>query len=173
MATNIQSLLCGGNRLTSVSEQLTKLEQVSQAAGAGLLLLLWLITCDAESWGAHLRLLMQPCRGPAQNCSHSKQANPIRLIETKPEILVGVDTSTRRQGKAVRISCFLSVLLTGSAVAFFRTFLRRIKSWTCYEIPVARQRWILVKASVKIIWTTLRSIHKCIGAQVLEETVLS
>lgn len=70
-------------------------------------------TCDAESWGAHLRLFTQPCGGPAQNCSHSKQANPKRLIETKPEILAGVETSTRPQGKAVRISCFLCVLLTG------------------------------------------------------------
>lgn len=32
---------------------------------------------------------------------------------------------------------------------------------------------VLVKASVKIIWTTLRPIHECLGTQVLEETVLS
>lgn len=35
------------------------------------------------------------CRGSAQNCSHSKQANPERWIETKPEILAGVEISTR------------------------------------------------------------------------------
>lgn len=58
MATNVQFLLRAGNRLTSVSEHLAKLEQVSQATGADLLLLLWLITCYRESSGAHLRLLM-------------------------------------------------------------------------------------------------------------------
>lgn len=114
MATNVQSLLCARSRLTSLSEQLAKLEQVSQVTGTGPSLLLSLTMYAAKSWGAHLRLLVWQCRGPALNCSHSKQANTQKIrVEAKTEIQGSVVTCTRPWGKAGRGSSVHCVLPAG------------------------------------------------------------
>lgn len=66
-----------------------------------------------------------------------------------------------------------SVCYTQAALAFFRTFLRELNLGHVIKQEVRDKGEVLVKASVKIIWTTLRPIYECLGAQVLEETVLS
>lgn len=67
-----------------------------------------------------------------------------------------------------------SVCCSQAALAFFRAFLRRIKSWILHVVKQQLQDkgGVLVKASARIIWSTLRPIHECLSAQVLEETVL-
>lgn len=165
MATVIQSHLCARNGLMSVSKQLAKLEQVSQVTGAAPLWLLWLSTYAAESRGAHLRLLVRRCRGPVLNCSHCKQANPQKIkAEAKTEIQGGVVTCTRRRGRADRSSsvpCALPAHCPGSLQNHpLVPFSGEASLGYCM---LQNNVGILGKASVKIIWTTLRPIRSSVS----------